>query len=70
MNKSANAQIDAEVALERAEEAERTTSEIRQSNCKLRQRMRNLELQVPGHAQTGAQPRPASWAHRARQEGR
>ena len=70
VNKSADAQLEAEAALERAAQAERTASEIRQSNRELLERMRNLERQVLSHAQTGTQPRPMSLARRARREGR
>ena len=70
VNKAADAQLEAEAALERAAQAERTASEIRQSNRELLERMRNLERQVLGHAQTGTQPRPMSLARQARREGR
>ena len=70
VNKAADAQLEAEAALDRAARAERTASEIRQSNHELLERMRNLERQVLGHAQTGTQPRPMSLARRERREGR
>ena len=61
-NKSADARLEAKDALERAAQAERTASEIRQSKRELLKWMRNLERHVLGHAQTEAQPRPMSYA--------
>ena len=70
VNRAADAQLEAEADLERAAQAEKTASEIRQSNRELLERMRNLERQVHGNAQMGTQPRPMSLAHRARRDGR
>uniref|UniRef100_A0AAV1VA48 Uncharacterized protein n=1 Tax=Peronospora matthiolae TaxID=2874970 RepID=A0AAV1VA48_9STRA len=70
VNKAVDAQLEAEAATERAARDERTASEIRQSNRKMLERMRNLKHQVLGHAQTGTQPLPMSLARRARREGR
>ena len=49
VNKAVDDQLEAENALERAAQAEKTASEIRQSKRKLLERMRNLERQVHGH---------------------
>ena len=54
VNKAADAQLEPEAAHERAEKAERAANEIRQSNRELIKRLRNLERQVLGHAQSGA----------------
>uniref|UniRef100_A0AAV1VM20 Uncharacterized protein n=1 Tax=Peronospora matthiolae TaxID=2874970 RepID=A0AAV1VM20_9STRA len=70
VNKAVDAQLEAEAALDLAARAERAANEIRQSNRELLERMRNLERQVLGHAQTGTQLRPMSLGRRARREGR
>ena len=68
VNKDADAQLEAEAALECAAQAERITSEIPQSNRELLERMRNLEHHIYGHVQTGTQPRPISLARQAKLE--
>ena len=70
VNKTTDAQLEAETALERAEKAERTAKEIRQLTRKLLERMRKLERQVIGHEQMGAQLRPMTSTSRARRECR
>uniref|UniRef100_M4BT11 Uncharacterized protein n=1 Tax=Hyaloperonospora arabidopsidis (strain Emoy2) TaxID=559515 RepID=M4BT11_HYAAE len=70
VNRAADSQLEAEAALERAAQAEKTASEICQSNRELLERMRNLEYQVHGNAQMGTQPRLMSLARRARRDGR
>ena len=67
VNKTTDAQLEAETALERAEKAERTAKEIRQLTRKLLERMRKLERQVIGHEQMGAQLRSMTSTNRARQ---
>ena len=70
VNRDADAQLEAEAALGSATQADKTASEIRQSNRELLERMRKLERQVHGNAQTGAQPRPMSLVRRAIREKR
>ena len=63
--KAADALLEA-TAHERT--AERTASEIRQSDCKLIERG-EPETPVLGHAQTGTQPRLIYFARQALKEG-
>ena len=69
VNKAADAQLEAEAALQCPEKLKRSANEIRRSNRELLERMRNLECQVLGFAQTRMQPRPMSSARQARREG-
>ena len=69
VNKANDAHLEAEAANERADKAERTANEIRQSSREPLGQLRKLKRQVHGHAQAGAQPRPTSSARRARREG-
>lgn len=70
VNIAADARLEAEAASERAAQAEKTSSETRQSNRELLERIRILERQMLGQVQTGSRPRPMSSARRARREGR
>ncbi|CAI5730835.1 unnamed protein product [Peronospora farinosa] len=70
MNRAADAHLEPEAAFGRAAQAERTTSETRQSNRELLERVRVLELQVLGRVHTASQPRPMPSARQARREGR
>ena len=58
VNRAADAQLEAEAALERAAQTEKNASEIGHSNRELLERMRNLERQAHGNAQMGTQSRP------------
>ena len=66
VNKAADAQLETETAHERAEKAERTANEVRQSNRDLLERLRNMERQVLEHAQRSLFLLKNKWGNRGR----
>ena len=70
VNKAADPQLEAEAALGRAAQAEKTEGDIRQADRELLKLMTNLERMIYRNAQTGTQPRSISSVRRVRREER